>query len=195
MIRPIRAEDSYELARLHLLYIPDSTLATFGERFLRFLYRGLARSEMGMGFVFADKGRVRAYIAATTDSRRLFQDILKTERSGLCAQLLLRMRTPFRTLNAIRETLQYSSATEIPHVRAEYLFIAIEPSLRRKGIARDFIIKIREKMKSRGVDIAKVSILSHNLVIKKILLELGFFQPERSFKLWGKKFELLVAKL
>ena len=195
MIRPIRAEDTPELARLHLLYMPDSTLASFGGRFLRILYRGLTRSESGAGFVFSDKGRVRAYIAATTDSRRLFRDILKTEWINLFPQLLLGMGTPFRTLQAVRETLQYSSATEIPHVTAEYLFIAIEPSLRRRGIAREFILRVAKEMKRRGVDNAKVSILTHNLVIKNILSELGFFQPERSFELWGKKFELLVAKL
>ena len=195
MIRPISVDDAPELARLHRLYMPDSTLATFGLRFLQSLYRGLARSRTGIGFVSPSQGTVQAYIAAATDSRQLFRDILKFEWFSLFSQLLLRMRDPRITLKAVRETLQYSSATEIPGVRAEYLFIAIAPELRRRGTARTFILKVREEMKRRGVEKAKVSILDHNPAIKTILLDLGFFKLLRSFELWGKKFDLLVGSL
>ncbi len=71
-------------------------------------------------------------------------------------------------------------------LKAEMLFIAVEPGSRSKGIATELINCTLVEMKKRGTEKVRVSTDQSNIEVNKLLQKMGF-DFVKSHYLYGKK--------
>ncbi|HXE73287.1 MAG TPA: hypothetical protein VNO81_11570, partial [Candidatus Nitrosotenuis sp.] len=75
-IRPMTRADCKRVAELHRAAMGSSLWALLGQTFLERLYEGLVDHPDFYGFVYQEEGVVGGFIAGTTDSSRLFREVL-----------------------------------------------------------------------------------------------------------------------
>jgi ribosomal protein S18 acetylase RimI-like enzyme len=157
-VRPGTTADARAVARLHVSTITEGFLPTLGERFLRLLYRRIARSPHGVLIVADDGARPAGFVAATTDVAALYRSFLV--RDGLAAALVAAPRLA-RSWRRALETLRYpGTAAGLP--AAEILAVAVSASHRSRGLGRCLVATAVEELRARGVPAAKVVAASHN---------------------------------
>jgi ribosomal protein S18 acetylase RimI-like enzyme len=179
-LRLLRADDIPRIAQFHSLYIPHSTFARMGIRFLRFIYRSFLRSRYGFVYTCCQRDQLSGYIAATTDTRGLVRSFFLSRVPLLCLiSLGVLFRRP-RLLRSFFATFFYSRKVELPQVAAELLFIAVTPEGRRQGIGTALILGALEELKRRGVDKVKVSVEKSNQGTIDLLHKMHFI-PEKTF--------------
>ncbi len=177
--------DAADAARLHAAHLTYSFFAGLGERFLRRLYRRLAKSPRGIGFVVETDAGVRAFITATTDAAGLRRELILKDAwaAGFWAAFAL-LRKP-RLIGRALETFAYGARTDLPGVRAEMLFISIDPALRRRGLAVKLIDLVLDEFRRRGVEQTKVVTDAANAPVNALLNKFGF-ERRGEFPLHGK---------
>ena len=193
-MRAMTLADVPRVAELHAAHLSYSFFAKLGLGFLRRLYRRIVLSEHGFGFVVEVDGRVDAFITASLDAATLRRELIW--RDGCiagCRVLLALLRRPWLAMRVF-ETLAYGSRTDLDGVRAEMLFISIEPELRRRGLAVEFIRRVLEEYVARGVQRAKVVTEAVNEPVNMLLAKFGF-EPVSEFRLHGKPMRLHMRAL
>ena len=176
-------------AALHVAHLSYSLFAQIGLAFVRRLYRRLVLSPQGLAFVYEPDGAVRAFIAAAYDAAALRREFVW--RDGWLAGAwvaLAAMRRPSVIVRAL-ETLTYGSRTDLPDVKAEMLFISLDPSLRRQGLARRLIDEVLTAFQQHGIDRVKVTTEAVNEPVNSLLDRLGFEQ-QTEFPFHGKRMVL-----
>jgi len=194
MIREMRADDLPSVVALHRKCLTNSVLARFGERFLHVLYRSYLESGVSVNLVVEDEGMVKAFISVTTDldgqSAYTFERYAWRLARALLPAIL---RRPWLVYRAV-ESFRYRKKAGLPGVEAEMLFIAVEPELRKRGVATDLIGEALRRMAARGVREVKVSTDRDNAPVNALLARLGF-AVRREFTFHGKRMNLHTARL
>jgi len=77
----------------------------------------------------------------------------------------------------------------------EILRIAVAPEMRRKGIARDFLVKVIEKMKSAGCESVFLEVRQENLPAIGLYKNTGFEELYIRKNYYGKGQDAVIFKL
>lgn len=192
-IVPMLAVHAEAVADLHAADMGDSLWARLGPRFLRTLYRLLVDEEGFLGFTYVEGGRVRGFIAGSTDADAMMGRLAR--RAGF---LLLPAALPGAlwppTAKRLLDTPRYArvSAVEGAEVRAESLFCAVEPELRGHKIAGLLNLVLFEELLSRGYPAVKVTTEQANAAARRQLQSWGFAE-RGTFRFYGK--DMVVTTL
>ena len=184
-LRAMVPADVDVVAALHVAHLSYSFFAKLGLPFVRRVYQRLVASEHGVGFVYESAGVVQAFIAAAVDSAALRREFVLKSGFAVGIDVLCAAARKPRLVIPVLETLAYGAKTDLPDVRAEMLFISIDPALRGHGLAVRFICRVLEEFVARGVERVKVTTEAANDPVNRLLAKFGF-EEQRSFRLHGK---------
>ncbi len=190
-IRPMEYRDCEDVARLHEAAMGDSLWARLGRRFLVELYRGLVESPHFLAFVYEERegrrGRVRGFIAGTTEGPRMLGEV--SRRRGLilgAAAALGAARRP-GVLPLLLETARYfrvSGDAELDGA-AESLFCSFEPDLRGRRISGHINKVLFDDFLARGHRLVTITTEADNAAAIRQLASWGFEERGR-FRFYGK---------
>ena len=197
-IRPMRADDAFAVARLHHAAMGRSLWARLGLPFLRGLYRGLVRDPRFLAFVYEEDGRVRGFIAGTTDSARLFGETLKREFRSLVGPVMLGvLRHPSVMLPLLQTAAYFRRSSPDPFVEsvsAESFFCSFEPELRGCRVSGHINKVLFDELYARGHEHVKVTTETDNPGSNRQLTSWGFEQ-RGCFRHYGKQMVVYVLHL
>ena len=97
-------------------------------------------------------------------------------------------------LTRLWESLLYARRIVQGSIKAEMLFIAIEPNYRLQGVAIELVNYTLAEMKRRGVEKVKVSTDQSNVVVNGLLQKLNF-DFMNTFCLYRKKMCLYSRRI
>ncbi len=183
-IRPIQQRDAPAVARQHQAAMGSSLWARLGVPFLEALYRALVDSPHFLGFVYEEDGEILGFIAGSTDTGRMFREVLRTDYAPLsvaAAQGLL--RRPSVLLRLIRTNTYFdASGDEIP---GESLFCSFQPRLRGTRVSGHINKVLFDELAARGHRWVKITTEADNAGANRQLRSWGFEQ-DRRFEFYGK---------
>jgi ribosomal protein S18 acetylase RimI-like enzyme len=162
--------DAEQAARLHAEQIAEGFLSSLGPRFLRLLYRRVARWPRSFLVVADEGGTVVGHAAATEDVRGLYRQFLLHD--GVLAAAVAAPRLA-RRWRSVLETLRYpSSQAQLPS--AELLAVAVASQLRGRGIGRALVNAANDELARRGVSDARVVVAAANAPALALYRSSGF---------------------
>lgn len=186
-----------DVCRLHEAAMGNSLWARLGRRFLSAVYAGLVQHDDFIGFVYEEGGRVRGFIAGTTDGPRMLRQVMRRRFIRLAwATALGVLRRP-RAMLPILETLCYfrrSAPAGVEGVTAESMFCSFEPELRGRRISGLINKLLFDELAARGHDHVKVTTEADNAGAVRQLSSWGFEQVGR-FTFYGKEMIVWVLDL
>lgn len=186
MIRPMTHMDALDATALYTDYMYDSFFVTLGPKFIQLVFQGIATSHQTINYVYEVDKHIIAFISATVSSRTLFRQILQDYKIPLISTVFHALvRKPW-LLWRLLEPFFYFKKTRLTDAEAELLFIAIDPSYRKRGIAEDLIMVTLQEFKRRGITKVKVTTVKHNTIVNNLLKKLGF-NIVGSFTFYGKE--------
>ena len=176
-IHPLVFHDAPRVAELHHAAMGDSTWARLGVRFLTTLYQNLVNTPGFIGFVYREQGRVRGFIAGSTDPDRMMATVFRKAWFLLAPAALPRGLRP-STLKKLLQTPRYkevSDGVDLPGpVPAESLFCSFEPDLRGKRVAGAINKVLFDDLASRGHRYVKITTEVDNEGANRQLRSWGF---------------------
>lgn len=182
LIREACEDDLKGIYRLYADYMFDSSLLRFGRAFVEEYLKVIVRSK-GCVTLIAKKGHAVGFIMVAFNSRKLFLRIFFNRRI-IYRWLKQGLTNPKMALGGL-ESLYYPARTYLERVKAEFLFIAIEPEYRRIGLAARLINEVLSQMSKKEIEKVKVTTLADNNSVNKLLHKLGF-KVEKEFKFFKK---------
>ncbi len=161
------------VAQIHLDYMDMGFVRTLGLGFLKCMYRRIVRSEYGF-MVVAEQpdGRIIGYTTGSTDTGKLWREFMVRDgvRAGLAALPKI-VRHPRRIL----ETRKYPSAAasdDLP--AAEWLTIAVDPTVRYRGLGMRLTTRLMEEFETLGTPAVRGVGVTWNDPIFKLLIAHGY---------------------
>ncbi|MBA2532844.1 MAG: GNAT family N-acetyltransferase [Nocardioidaceae bacterium] len=190
-IAPGAARDVDAVARLHAQLLADSFLATLGERFLRVLYRRIARDRASTLLVARRGPDVIGFIAGTENTKQLYRDFIRRDavRAVAAAGPGL-VRNPRATLETLRYDAVAGSSSDLP--AAELLALAVRPSARGRGVGARLVAALQEDFGARRVSRARVTVAADNTAALAVYVRCGYVRAARIEVHRGRASEVLV---
>jgi len=182
LIRKASLGDLYDIFPLYTNYMFDSYLLRFGDSFVK-KYLKIIMVSPNCCTLVAVENHIVGFIMVTFNSRKMLSESFFNigMLCGLIKQILLHPRFIFESL----ELILYPFNTCLKDVNAEFLFIAIEPAYRNKGLATTLIKEALNLIRQQGIKKAKVSTLVKNEAVNVLLGKLGF-EMKKTFRLFKK---------
>ncbi|MCK5012417.1 MAG: GNAT family N-acetyltransferase [Candidatus Omnitrophica bacterium] len=163
----------------------DSFFAKLDEKFLSIMFDGLLCSKYEISYVFEKDGEIAGFITASTNTKKLFNEILKKRMQALLGVILAGLFRNPHFLCQLVESFFYSKKTLVNDTHAELLFITIEPRYRKRKLSKELIKTVLDQLHKMSVFKVKVTTQRKNYVVNKLLEGLQFKQV-RSFSFYGK---------
>ncbi len=195
-IRPMVFHDAADVARLHHAAMGDSTWARLGVRFLEALYKNLVNTAGFIAFVYLEDGRVRGFIAGSTDPDRMMSTVFRKAWFLLAPAALPSGLRP-GTLKKLLQTPRYRRVSQVPGmptVPAESLFCSFEPDLRGQRVAGAINKVLFDDLLARGHQFVKITTETSNAGANRQLRSWGFVDLGR-FTFYGKEMVTYVLDL
>ncbi len=193
-IRPMEDRDVADVVRLHRAAMGNSLWAKLGDSFLGEVYKGLLDHPDFLAFVYQEDGRVRGFIAGSSDGPRMLSEV-RRRRAGRLALATVRglVRKP-RAVKPLMETFRYFQESSGPgdDTRAESMFCSFEPNLRGKKISGLINKVLFDELARRGHRHVKITTEDDNEGAVRQLTSWGF-ERVGAFRFYGKP--MLVWRL
>lgn len=192
-IRPMQMRDARRVAELHQAAMGHSLWARLGIPFLNALYRALVDTPPFLAFVYEEEGRIRGFIAGSTDTTAMFREVFR--RSWL--PLGLRavpgiLRDPATVPLLVRTGTYFDvSGADVP---AESLFCSFERDLRGTGVSNLINKVLFDDLCARGHSRVKITTEVDNEGANRQLTSWGF-EPQARFRFYGKDMVRYVLDL
>lgn len=164
----------------------NSFFSKFGRDFLYIIFEGMINSGYGINFVYEEESQIAGFISATTNTQQLFKEILRKNKLSLLFIISFNLLRRPQLLISILESFLYFRKTKLRDVKAELLFIAIDPHYRNKGVSKDLVNIALVELRRVAISKVKVNTLKNNRIVNNLLQNLGF-NLVSSFKFYGKK--------
>ncbi len=196
-IRPMTAADCEAVSRQHYAAMGKSLWAQLGLYFLRTLYQELLRSPLFLAYVYEENGQVGGFIAGSTDSQRLFREVLLRSWFWLVPAVLLGiLRRPQVIANLLTTATYFkrSSRDASDSIPTESLFCSFRPDLRGKRISGHINKVLFEEFLRRGCKRIKITTETDNPDSNRQLKSWGF-QQVHHFSFYGKDMVTYVLEL
>jgi ribosomal protein S18 acetylase RimI-like enzyme len=191
LIRAAVQEDLKDILYLYTEYMFDSHFSKLGNSFVENYLKVILKSKNCITLVASENHAV-GFIMAAFDCRSLSRELFFNIQILLSCikQVLAHPGLAFKSLGLIF----YPFNAGVRDVNSELLFITIEPGHRNKDLGVNLIKKALDLIKERGIREVKVSTLTANEAVNKLLKKLGF-ELEKTFKLFGKNMYLYVHRI
>jgi ribosomal protein S18 acetylase RimI-like enzyme len=147
------------IADLHIAEIHHGLLPLLGTDSLGLLYHSIACLQGSGVWIIEDNGRLLGFLAGCADTRRIFLSVLKARgmkllsyvnKDTLSAVFLRKLpailRYPFRRINFVSHE---SSIAGLP--KAELLAMAVNPSVRGRGLGKLLVETLEREFLCRGI--------------------------------------------
>ncbi len=170
--------DAPAAALLHGQLISEGFLSSLGSRFLRRLYRRIARASGSFLLVAETGGSTIGFIAGSVDVGRLYRSFLL--RDGVAAGLSAPVRL-FSALPRVLETVNHGRAREGPE-GGELLAVAVNPSWRGRQVGRQLVEGFLAELERRGLRAAHVVVGADNARAIAMYARAGF-SATRTFEM------------
>jgi ribosomal protein S18 acetylase RimI-like enzyme len=182
LIREARLIDLDEITRLYCEFMFDSSMLQFGSAFVKQYLKVIMESKNCFSLVAESKKPI-GFIMATFNCRKMFFEFISNIKimSILFRQFLIHPAIVFGAL----ELTSYFFKARMENVKAEFLFIAIDPAYRRKDIATNLILRALDSMRLRKVKKIKLTTLVKNNAINTLLKKEGF-KIDKTLRLFKK---------
>lgn len=189
-IRRADEKDINYIALIHCKYI-EGFLRKIGQPFLKNFYEFLVKFSGTVILVAEHKGEIVGFIAGYTPTRNLFSKIVWKSNFFLVFSILIYLvGHPGEIIDFI-ELIRYEKQVRLKDVDGELLFIAIEPSVRKIGIADQLVEECCKYLYEKGAKKIKVSADKDNDGPNNLLQRLGF-NLTGEFQLRGRVQNLYV---
>jgi glycosyltransferase involved in cell wall biosynthesis/ribosomal protein S18 acetylase RimI-like enzyme len=153
-LRRARASDAADMAGLHRRSMPTAFLPLLGSRFLKRLYRSMARDPDAVVLVAEDRDRVVGFATAVPSVHSFYRKFARSDGVMAAIAAAPHLARPQVLLRAI-ETARYPSRTNgLPD--AELLSIAVDESRRFSGVGSALAHAVARGLADRGVREFKV---------------------------------------
>lgn len=193
-IRPIQFRDAQRVAELHHAAMGNSLWARLGVPFLQQLYQALVDCPWFVGFVYVEDGRVRGFIAGSTDTAKMYRHIGKHRFMFLApAAALGVLRHPGVAVKLV-ETARYFGVSGAEDVPGESLFCSFEPDLRGKRVSGHINKVLFDELAARGHTKVKITTEVDNEGANRQLQSWGFRDSHR-FRFYDKDMVTYVLDL
>jgi ribosomal protein S18 acetylase RimI-like enzyme len=188
MIRPTKESDIDIMVELFTSYINNSFFAELGRTFLRPFLKVLVQSPYVLSFIYSVESKIIGFICSTYDCSGLFREIFIKRGIVLGMVILKRILKKPVVLKNLWESALYVLGVGVirDSIKAELLFIAIEPDYRLRGVATQLINHTLVELKKRGVQKVRVSADQCNISVNRLLQKLDF-ELISPFQLFGKR--------
>lgn len=197
-IRPMEARDVPRVAQLHHAAMGRSLWARLGRPFLERVYSGLVQSPHFLGFVYEEEGRVRGFIGGSTDSGKLFRQVLARQAPALVVPSLLGILRNPGLLGPVFSTPRYFLKSRVPSeadaVTAESMFCSFEPDLRGRRVSGHINKVLFDELAARGHRKMKITTEADNEGAVRQLESWGF-KRQGSFFFYGKEMFIYLLDL
>ncbi|MFH1791620.1 MAG: hypothetical protein ABH885_06545 [Candidatus Omnitrophota bacterium] len=194
MIRPMRSGDIGQVVRLYAGHMYESSFIRFGEEFLVVMFRAMLDSGLGINYIFEEEGGIKGYISASADTGRLFREIIVKRAMRLIKAVLPEVARHPSLIKDVIEACLYFRKAGLSDIKAEFLFITIDPACRGRDVSKDLINEVIKEFSRRGVKKAKVTALKNNHVVSNLLADMRFRQMG-AFKFYGKETLIYERKI
>ncbi|HXQ43269.1 MAG TPA: GNAT family N-acetyltransferase [Acidimicrobiales bacterium] len=198
VIRPGTAADADAAARLHAGLITEGFLARLGPRFLRQLYRCVARGPDC--FLLIAEGRtgdapglppIAGFLAGALDLRALYRRF--TLRHGLAAAVPSLPRL-VGALPRVWETMRHGAGPATPDTAgAELLSVAVDPAWRGRHVGALLVAGFLDELDRRDIPTSQVVVGADNAPAVALYGRAGF-TPVRTFELHRGTTSLLMRR-
>lgn len=193
-IRPMQFRDAARVAELHHAAMGRSLWAKLGTTFLREVYKALVDCPLSLCFVYVEDGEVKGFIAGSTDTAAMFNDLLKRRYLVLGPAAVMGLVRHPSSLLPLLETARYTKQSGASEVKAESLFCSFVPNLRGKRVSGHINKVLFDELLARGALAVKVSTEVDNEAANRQLLSWGFKEAHR-FRFYGKDMLTYVLDL
>jgi len=186
LIREATLDDFEDIFCLYTNYMFDSYLLKFGSSFVKKYLKIIVNSKNCVTLV-AVENHIAGFIMAAFNSKKILSELffnIEILRVWI-KQVLVRPSLTFESL----ELILYPINPCLKNVNAELLFIAIEPTYRKRNLATKLIKEVLSLMRQKGIKKVKVSTIVKNEAVNMLLNKLGF-KVEKTFKLFKKYMHL-----
>jgi ribosomal protein S18 acetylase RimI-like enzyme len=188
VIRPGTVADAAAAAHLHAGQLDEGMLSWLGPRFLRHLYRRLARTPGCFLLIAEQDGEAVGFIAATENTGAFYKQFLM--RDGLVAGVTSAPRI-IRILPRVLETLRHGSRPRAASTPAELLSAGVDRKLRGSGIGRVLFSMALEELSSRGIPLVQLVVAKENVAAVGLYESIGFSVAEE-FEMHPGRMSLLM---
>jgi hypothetical protein len=196
-IRPMQFRDADRVGELHHAAMGQSLWAKLGLRFLQELYRALVNDPRFFAFVYVEDGRVRGFIAGSSDPDVMMSATFRRAWFLLGPPAFPGVLRP-SVIKKLVETPLYSrrsNAVKLPFgVKAESLFCSFEPDLRGKRVSGHINKVLFDELLARGHGAVKITTETDNEGANRQLQSWGFVDCGR-FTFYGKEMVTYVLDL
>jgi ribosomal protein S18 acetylase RimI-like enzyme len=177
VLRTGTADDAAQAATLHAGQIREGFLTYLGPRFLRRLYRRVARDSGSFLLVVEDEGTMVGFLAGSTDVAALYRAFVW--RDGAAAALACGGRL-LRSWSRVIETLRHGTGGAGEGV--ELLAVAVHPTARGRGAGTRLVEGFLTEIGRRRQDAAHVVVAADNETAIALYGRAGF-HPVTRFEL------------
>ncbi|MFC1764458.1 GNAT family N-acetyltransferase, partial [Planctomycetota bacterium] len=131
----MQADDAPAVAALHIQGIETGFIGSLGLPFVTTLYRAIATSHTAFGLVAEQPGGLVGFVAFTENTSQLYREVIR--QGGFHFVFVLAGKLfSWPHIRKMAETLLYPKRTkQLDLPASELLAIAVDPMLRRQGIA------------------------------------------------------------
>jgi ribosomal protein S18 acetylase RimI-like enzyme len=203
-----------QVAALHEACFPDYYLTRLGTAFLEAMYGWYVKSPEAIAYVAIDDSRhVVGFVAGTSGAESYHRSLFRHQFGPLLRALLAHLiRRPLFTWNLIWERkdllpqavsallsrtsgapAESSAVVERPPT-ASLVSIAVAPSHRRSGIARDLTELFLADARQRGNELVTLSVREDNVAARGFYESLRWTQVARSDEEYHGSFSITYQK-
>jgi ribosomal protein S18 acetylase RimI-like enzyme len=165
-----------QMAEIHCAEIDTGFLTQLGPRFLRNLYREIARSRDAFLFSAVQGRQVVGFIVGSTDTRRVYRQYL-LRRGLLDAWRVLPKLATRERITSVIETLRYPSRHQsVSLPGAEILNFCVRAAAQRMGIGKRLFRCLTEEFERRGVSQIRIVTGAQQVKAQRFYESLGATQ-------------------
>ncbi|MBU0576921.1 GNAT family N-acetyltransferase [Patescibacteria group bacterium] len=173
LIRDIQAQDTEEVARIHIEAIATGFISSLGLNFVGTLYREICNSEVGFGYVAEENSKVIGFITGAMDVSKLYKEIV-FKKGFLFIMPLIKYFFRLATLKRIAESLFYPYRVKNDYCKAEILAVGVKKEHRGKGVGKKLMEAVIEGFRKRGIKEVKALTHDENEPSNQYYLNQGF---------------------
>jgi len=185
-IEPLRPEQASVSAVLHYEGQPHTFLGRMGVPFLTALYWELADSPWGFGLVAVEDHQVIGVATATSNTPRLFRDLILRRGWRLMGPTLAALwRDPALVRSALETLLYPRKVGQVERGEFEFLFLGVRQDWWGRGVGGRLLDELVEECRSRGCRVFDSLVEEANEVSNRMHLRRNF-QVKKKIVLYGR---------